>query len=59
MPVAYLAFGQHLDTSSLEEQWERTRATLDWYPGDLEELKKDFFAFRRTVVWPACTIWCG
>ena len=47
MPVSYLAFGQHLDTSSLEEQWERTRATLDWYPGDLEELKKDFFAFRR------------
>ena len=47
MPMAYLAFGQHLDTSSLEEQWERTRATLDWYPGDLEELKQDFFAFRR------------
>ena len=47
MPMAYLAFGQHLDTSSMEEQWENTRATLDWYPGDIEELKRDFFAFRQ------------
>ena len=47
MPMAYLAFGQHLDTSSLEKQWENTRATLDWYPGDMEALKRDFFSFRQ------------
>ena len=47
MPVAYLAFGQHLDSSPLEEQWERTLATLDWYSGDIELLKKDFFSFRQ------------
>ena len=47
MPVAYLAFGQHLDTSPLEAQWVRTRQSLGWYTGDMEELKKDFFSFRQ------------
>lgn len=46
-PMAYLSFGQFLDTSSLESQWKRTRATLDWYPGDPDELYKDFCAFRQ------------
>lgn len=47
MPLAYLVFGQYLDTTSVEAQWVRTRATLDWYPGDLEELYRDFQAFRQ------------
>ncbi len=47
MPIAYLAFGQLLDNSPMEAQWERTRASLDWYPGDVDELYKDFCAFRQ------------
>ena len=47
MPVAYLAFGQHLDDSPMEKQWARTLATLDWYTGDIEALKEDFFSFRQ------------
>jgi len=47
VPLAYLVFGQYLDTSSMESQWARTRAALDWYPGDMEELREDFMAFRQ------------
>lgn len=47
MPMAYLAFGQHLDSSDLEQQWKRTRATLDWYPGGADSLKEDFLSFRQ------------
>ncbi len=47
MPMAYLAFGQHLDNSDINKQWERTRATLDWYPGGPDALKESFFAFRQ------------
>lgn len=47
MPVAYLAFGQHLDSSSMQSQWEHTRAALDWYPEDPDTLKEDFFALRQ------------
>ena len=47
MPVAYLAFGQHLDTAPIQEQWECTRATLDWYPGGADALKEDFFSLRQ------------
>ncbi len=47
MPMAYLAFGQHLDTSSMEKQWENTKATLGWYRGDMDELKEAFFSFRQ------------
>ena len=46
-PLAYLAFGQFLDDTSMEEQWETTRATLDWYEGDMEELERAFFQFRQ------------
>ena len=46
-PMAYLSFGQFLDTSSLESQWKRTRSTLDWYPGDADALYEDFCAFRQ------------
>lgn len=46
-PMAYLAFGQHLDNSDINKQWERTRATLSWYPGGPDALKEDFFSFRQ------------
>ncbi|MGM9661777.1 MAG: PocR ligand-binding domain-containing protein [Oscillospiraceae bacterium] len=47
VPIAFLVFGQLLDDSPMEQQWETARATLDWYPGDLEELRRDFFRFRQ------------
>lgn len=47
IPIAYLAFGQLLDSTPLESQWARTRATLDWYPGDPDALYTDFCAFRQ------------
>lgn len=46
-PMAYLVFGQYLDTSDREAQWAHTRATLDWWPGDPDELYEDFMAFRQ------------
>ena len=46
-PLAFLFCGQHLDDSELEGQWEATRKTLDWYPGDMEELRRAFLSFRR------------
>lgn len=47
MPIAYLAFGQLLDSSPVQSQWERAQATLDWYPGDMEALKSAFFQLRQ------------
>ena len=47
MPMAYLAFGQHLDSSDMQQQWENTRASLGWYRGDMDELKEAFFSFRQ------------
>ena len=47
MPLAYLFCGQYLDDSDLEQQWEATRETLSWYPGDLEQLHQAFMQFRR------------
>ncbi len=46
-PLAYLAFGCYLDDSPIEEQWENTRALLNWYPGGPEALKDAFFQFRQ------------
>ena len=46
-PLAYLIFGCYLDDTPIEEQWERTRALLDWWPGDPDELKEAFFQFRQ------------
>ena len=31
----------------MEEQWERTRALLDWWPGGPDSLKEAFFQFRQ------------
>lgn len=46
-PLAYLFCGQYLDDSDLAEQWENTRKTLDWYPGDMEQLREAFLTFRQ------------
>ena len=46
-PVAYLAVGCYLDDSPLEEQWERTRSLLDWWPDGPDALKDAFFQFRQ------------
>lgn len=47
VPLAYLVFGQLLDKSSMEQQWEETCKTLDWYPGDMEELHRAFLQFKQ------------
>ena len=46
-PLAYLAVGCYLDDSPMEEQWEHTRALLDWWPGGPDSLKEAFFQFRQ------------
>lgn len=46
-PLAYLSFGQILDSSDMDAQWENTAATLEWYPGDREALYRAFCRFRR------------
>ena len=47
VPLAYMFCGQYLDDTDRELQWENTRKTLDWYPGDLEELHRAFLEFRQ------------
>ena len=46
-PLAYLIFGCFLDDSPVEEQWEHSRARLDWYPGGSDALRDAFFQFRQ------------
>lgn len=46
-PLAFLFSGQYLDDTSLEQQWEKTKKTLSWYPGDPEELREDFEKIPR------------
>lgn len=47
VPIAYMVFGQLLDNSPQKLQWEETLKTLDWYGGDLLELKDAFFQLRQ------------
>ncbi len=47
VPIAYLVFGQLLDESSRIQQWERTKSLLDWYDGDMEKLRREFFRLRQ------------
>ena len=47
VPIAFLVFGQLLDDSPMEQQWENARAALGWYPGDMEELRQACFQFRQ------------
>lgn len=46
-PLAYLIYGQFLDDSPLEAQWENCRRTLDWCPQDTDDLRRAFFQFRQ------------
>lgn len=46
-PLAYLIFGCYLDDSPMEEQWERARALLDWWPEGPDALRNAFFQFRQ------------
>lgn len=46
-PVAYLVFGQLLDSSPIEDQWAATEKTLLWYSGDREQLKEAYWKFRQ------------
>ncbi|MCI8680002.1 MAG: helix-turn-helix domain-containing protein, partial [Oscillospiraceae bacterium] len=46
-PLAYLVFGCFLDDSPIEDQWQRTRSTLDWYPGGPDQLREAFLQFRQ------------
>lgn len=45
--LAYVSFGQFLDKTPIETQWEQTQAALSWYPNDPEELHQAFLAFRQ------------
>jgi len=47
VPVAYLVFGQMLDSSPIQDQWQETEATLDWYEGDRQALKEAYWSFRQ------------
>lgn len=47
MPMAYLICGQFLDSAPLEDQWENTARTLDWYPGGAPALRASFAQFRQ------------
>lgn len=46
-PLAYLIYGQFLDDSPLEEQWENCRRTLGWWPSSMKELHQAFLQFRQ------------
>ncbi|NMD37260.1 MAG: helix-turn-helix domain-containing protein [Christensenellaceae bacterium] len=41
-----ILFGQMLDNSSLEEQWQKTKELCSWYP-DLDELYNAFIRIKR------------
>ncbi len=46
-PLAYLLFGQFLDSAPREAQWERSLKNLGWYPGSMEELHAAFDNLRQ------------
>ena len=46
-PLAWLVLGCYLDDSPIEEQWEHTRALLDWWPDGPDALRDAFFQFRQ------------
>ncbi len=47
VPIAYLVFGQLLDDSPIRQQWEKTAGMLDWYKGDMDELREAFFELKQ------------
>lgn len=56
-PMAFLAFGQFLEDSPREPQWQQTRQLLCWLERETgqspDDLREDFFALRR---YPAETL---
>lgn len=52
-PVAYLILGQFLESAPDEEQWQAARKALGWYGGDINALRRSFFALR---CYPAATL---
>ena len=42
VPIAYLAFGQFLDNSPVESQWQNALKGLEWYTDDIEVLHRNF-----------------
>ena len=47
VPIAYLSFGQYLDDSPKERQWDRTEQALGWYRGDKKALREAFWQLRQ------------
>ena len=47
VPIAYMVFGQLLDDTPQKQQWDATVKTLDWYRGDMLELKDAFSQIRQ------------
>lgn len=46
--VAYMIFGQYLDETPIEQQWENTRRCLaDWYMGDIDAQRAAFYKLRQ------------
>lgn len=45
--VAYMIFGQYLDESPIEQQWENAKRCLDWYTGDIEAQRAAFYKLRQ------------
>lgn len=44
--LAYIMFGQMVNSNNPEEQWANTRALIDWMP-EADNLKDDFMSIRR------------
>ncbi len=47
VPIAYLSFGQYLDNSPKERQWERTEQSAGWFTGDKKALREAFWQLRQ------------
>ena len=47
MPIAYMVFGQLLDDTPRKQQWDNTVRTLQWYNGDVLELKDAFYQLKQ------------
>lgn len=46
-PIAYLVFGQLLDSTSVLSQWSQTEALLEWYTGGPQLLRESFFRLKQ------------
>lgn len=46
-PIAYLVFGQLLDSSSVLDQWDNSLPLLSWYGDDPQQLRESFFRLKQ------------